>query len=73
MRIGPKMWQAVQFVARHPGTAILPVARYVAPCGVPGGTPGISYGYRTVHRAIAAGLIDATAGKGNAYSLRVAA
>lgn len=52
-RIGPRMAEAVEFVRRNPGCAILPVARWVAPHGA------LCYGYRTVHRAIRAGLIDA--------------
>jgi hypothetical protein len=52
-RIGPAMTLAAQYVARHPGCAILPVAEYVGPNG------SRQYGYRTVHRAIEAGLIRA--------------
>jgi len=40
-------------VARHPGTAILPIARRVGPHG------SVQFGYRVVHRAIKAGIIRA--------------
>lgn len=62
-RIGPRMQEALDFVRRNPGCAILPVAEAVGPYG------SRAYGYRTVHRAIDAGLIRAEAGKGNAYAL----
>lgn len=68
-RHGPRMLEAAAYVARHPGCAILPVARYVAPRGPHGaGRPGICYGYRTVHRAIRAGLILAKRARGR-YTL----
>lgn len=53
MRIGPRMLAARHFVAENPGCAILPVAVAVGPYG------SRQYGYRTVHRAIRAGLISA--------------
>lgn len=56
-RIGPKMAQATDYVSRHPGCAMLPVARYVGPHG------SIKFGYRTVRRAIKAGLIQAERAK----------
>jgi hypothetical protein len=40
-------------IRRHPGTAILPVAREVGPHG------SLQFGYRTVHRLIVAGLVRA--------------
>lgn len=45
------MAEAADYVRRNPGTAILPVAEYVGPHG------SRMYGYRTVHRALSAGLI----------------
>jgi hypothetical protein len=64
-RIGPRMLDAVRYVAAHPGCAILPVAEYCGPFG------SRKYGYQTVHRAIRAGLIVvARAGRGR-YSLTV--
>lgn len=62
-RIGPRMQQAVYYVKHHPGCAILPVAKHVAPHGT-----GIAFGYRTVHRAIKAGLITAVR-KASRYEL----
>ena len=53
-RIGPMMQSAVNYVARNPGCAKLPVAEYVGPHG------SRQFGYRTVDRAIKAGLIVAT-------------
>lgn len=52
-RIGPRMLDAVRYVARNRGCAILPVADHVGPNG------SRQFGYRTVHRAIRAGLITA--------------
>lgn len=51
-RIGPRMRDVAAYVAAYPGLAMLASARYVAPHGT-----GIGYGYRTVHRALAAGLV----------------
>lgn len=64
-RIGPRMAVAVRYVAEHPGCNMQAVAKHVAPYGT-----GIKYGYRTVHRAIKAGLILATLSKGQ-YTLRL--
>jgi hypothetical protein len=64
-RIGPMMQAAANYVARNPGCAILPVAEYVGPNG------SRNYGYRTVHRAIRAGLIRATRKNGR-YTLTAA-
>lgn len=64
-RIGERMQAAVDYVAAHPGCAILPVAEHVGPHG------SRNYGYRTVHRAIKAGLIRATRTNG-VYCLEVA-
>lgn len=60
------MEAAVAYVAEHPGCAILPVAEHVGPHG------SRCYGYRTVHRCIAAGLLRAERGPRNAYALYVA-
>ena len=57
-RIGPRMLEAAAYVSRNPGCAILPVAEFVGP------HRSRNYGYRTVHRAIAAGLIVATVVRG---------
>jgi len=57
-----RMIQAAAFVRANPGCAILPVAEAVGPHG------SRNYGYRTVHRAIKAGLIRATV-KAGRYSL----
>lgn len=62
-RVGPRMAEALEYVRRNPGTAILPVAEYVGPHG------SRAYGYRTVHRCIRAGLIRADKGPRNAYAL----
>jgi len=66
MRIGPKMQEAVAFVADNPGCCILPVAEEVGPYG------SRQYGYAIVHRAIKAGLIQAAKDKKNGrYTLTV--
>ena len=67
-RIGPQMRRAVAYVAAHPGCAKVDVARSIMPWAV-GKNNGFAYG--PVNRAIAAGLIIAGHGRGNAYSLRV--
>jgi len=65
-RIGPKMQEAIDFVAENPGCAILPVAKGIGPNG------SVQYGYRAVHRAIKAGLIKAAPGeRKGTYSLEV--
>jgi hypothetical protein len=51
-RVGPKMEQAVEYVRRHPGTPMQPVSQHVGPHG------SNAYGYRTVMRALKAGLIE---------------
>jgi hypothetical protein len=65
-RIGPKMQMAVDLVRANPGTAILPIAKEIAPYGVH------MYGYNAVHRAIRAGLIRAGRKPSGIYSLTVA-
>lgn len=62
VRIGPRMREAADFVRSNPGCAILPVAEAVGPHG------SRAFGYRTVHRAIDAGLIQAD-WKANRYVL----
>ena len=63
IRIGPKMHDVVSYVRANPGRAMYHAAAHVAPCGRPGGRPGIcKYGYRTVHRALAAGIVRGVAG-----------
>jgi hypothetical protein len=64
-RIGPSMQAAVEYVAAHPGCAILPVAKAVGPHG------SAQFGYRSVHRAIKARLLVATRANGR-YALTVA-
>jgi len=63
------MEQAAKYVAANPGCVTYDAVLYVAPCGVPGGKPGIQYGYRTIDRAVSAGLIRREPGKGNSYRL----
>ncbi len=48
----PNIAAAVGYVAEHPGCAILPVAEWVGPHG------SRRYGYATVHRAIAHGMLE---------------
>ena len=50
-RIGPMMAMAREYVSGNPGCTMLEVAEAVGPHG------SRMYGYRTVHRAAAAGLI----------------
>lgn len=52
-RIGPRMAQVVRFVEENPGLRAKQAAAHVGPHG------SVSFGYATVHRAIAAGLIRA--------------
>lgn len=68
-RIGSKMAWAARIVAASPGCSIRRVAEIITPC--PNPSSNWAYGYAPVHRAIKAGLIVASAGKGNAYSLTV--
>lgn len=64
--IGPKMKAAAAYVAAHPDTAILPVAEAIGPNG------SRRYGYAAVHRAIRAGIIEATRTPRGWYRLTVA-
>jgi hypothetical protein len=57
------MLAAWAYVREHPGCPILPVAEAVGPNG------SRFYGYRTVHRAISAGLLTAARGPRGWYSL----
>jgi len=52
-RIGPRMAQVVRFVMENPGLRARQAAAQVGPHG------SVSFGYATVHRTIAAGLIRA--------------
>ena len=65
-RVGPMMTLAQEYVRENPGCCIPPVAEAVGPNG------SRQYGYRTVHRAIDAGLIDAVKARGR-YTLMVPA
>jgi hypothetical protein len=51
MKVGPRMAEVVDYVWEHPGCHPARVARQVGPHG------SIRYGYRTVDRAIRAGLV----------------
>lgn len=66
-RIGPKMAMAVWFVYRHAGCTKYHAAEFAAP-GADLGSPGIGFGYASVNRAIAAGLLRAEH-KGSRYAL----
>jgi len=57
------MEEAAEYVRRNPGCAMLPVAEAVGPHG------SRNFGYRTVHRAIKAGLIRAEKSNGWTYKL----
>lgn len=67
-RVGPMMSAVASFVAANPGLAMLAAARAVGPNG------SLNYGYRTVHRAIKAGLVraDRTAAATYLYPVEVA-
>lgn len=56
VRVGPRMSAVVSFVARNPGRPMLAAAEYVGPHG------SLCYGYRAVHRVIAAGLVETKCG-----------
>ncbi len=55
-RIGPRMAQVVAYVDAHPECSLIDAARDVAPERF--GRIGLSFGYKSVHRAIRAGLVD---------------
>lgn len=65
-RIGPRMLDVVRFVANHQGCAKLPAAEYVGP------NRSRQFGYRTVDRAIRAGLVQAERLANRTYRLTVA-
>lgn len=66
MRIGPQMRRAASIVSHNPGCSKLFVAQQLCP------RSPTNYGYRPINRAIRAGLIEATAGRGNSYFLTTA-
>jgi hypothetical protein len=55
-RIGKRMREVRFFVKNNPGLAMIHSARIVAPHG------SLHFGYRTVHRAIDAGIVFAKSG-----------
>jgi hypothetical protein len=61
-RIGPRMSQALEFIAATPGCTKMTVARIVGPHG------SLAYGYKTVDRCIRAGLVTAEYANGK-YAL----
>lgn len=67
--VGPRMKQAVAYVATHPHCSIIDVARHISPLHTQP-ERNWAYGYNPVHRAIAAGLIDAMR-VGNRYYLTI--
>jgi hypothetical protein len=62
-RIGPKMWDAYNYVRSHPDCTKCQVSVAIGPNG------SNYYGWRCVDRAIKAGLIKAIK-SGNKYQLR---
>lgn len=64
-RIGLRMQDVAKYVRMNPGQPMIRAAEYVAPRG------SLRFGYRTVHRAIAAGLVIATPGPRNSWLLEV--
>lgn len=68
-RIGPQMAYAVSIVSANPGCCIRDVARRLHMAAANGRNNAL--GYNPVHRAIEAGLIQATY-DGRKYSLTVA-
>jgi hypothetical protein len=65
-RIGPRMMDVLDIVARYPGCPKIVPARAVGPNG------SLNFGYRTVDRVISAGLVKATA-IGRGYQLHLTA
>lgn len=61
--IGPKMQQVIEYVRANPGCPKIDAAREVGPNG------SLYYGYRTVNRAIARGLIQAKRRPDGRYEL----
>lgn len=64
-RIGDRMRQVVTFVERHPGCSKRSAAAFVGP------HRSLQFGYRTVDRAITAGLIIADLRSNGRYRLTV--
>lgn len=60
-RIGPRMADVVSYVETHPGCSALAAAEYVGP------NRSRRYGYRTVHRAMSAGIVDYERKSGRIY------
>lgn len=63
-RIGPRMMDVLEIVARYPGCPKIVPARACGPNG------SLNFGYRTVDRAISAGLVTATP-VGRGYQLEL--
>jgi hypothetical protein len=55
IRIGPRMQEVAYFVRNNPGLAMVHAAKYAAPHKY--GRVGLQFGYRSVHRALEAGLV----------------
>ena len=68
-RLGPKMYAVKEYVRVHPGCTKLAAALHVAPSRY--GRIGVGYGYRSVNRAIKAGLVIATQINVSRYALKV--
>ena len=64
-RIGPRMREALAYIDAHAGCSAVEVARRVGPNG------STRYGYRIVHRCIAAGLVSNLAPRGPWYRLHL--
>ena len=62
-RIGKRMSEVRFFVKNNPGLAMIHAARYVGPNG------SLNYGYRTVHRAIDAGIVHQRSGPRGSWLL----
>lgn len=66
-RVGPRMRQATEYVAAHPGTNKKEVAKAVSPILA----TSLMHGYMSVNRAIVAGLIHAHRTPRGTYRLTV--
>ena len=62
-RIGPRMEAAIHYVTLNPGCRKIDVAKVVGPNG------SLRYGYRTVDRCIARGLVRAERRPDGRYAL----
>jgi hypothetical protein len=69
MRIGPKMMIVLEAVRESPGAPKISAACAAMPYPWKGRRGGLAYGYRSVDRAIASGLVDAARASGRAWSL----